>query len=101
MKKDIKSVENDILKNVGKMLNYKIFFDIFNGYMFSLEESLYLNEKPIAKLEIIRYESGIHDVEHDFITYHIYCRNLRNNNVSDIAIVTNGRFEICGIFCKK
>lgn len=33
MKKDIKSVENDILKNVGKMLNYKIFFDIFNEYM--------------------------------------------------------------------
>lgn len=101
MKKDIKDVEKDILKNVGKMLNYKIFFDIFNEYMFSMKESLYLNEPPIAKMEMIKYESGTHDVEHDFITYHIYCRNLRTNNVSDIAIVTNEYFAICGIFCKK
>lgn len=82
MKKDRESVKNDILKNVGKMLNYKIFFDIFNEYMFSMKESLYLNEPPIAKMEMIKYESG-------------------TNNVSDIAIVTNEYFEICGIFCKK
>lgn len=103
MKKDRKDVEKDILKNVGKFLSLKRFYDIFNGYTFYVEDfDRLLNYPLIAKLEMVKYSSiNSDDVEHDFTTYHVYCRNLETNEISDIAIATNEQFEIRGIFCKK
>lgn len=102
MKKDREDVIKDILKNVGKLLSLRKFYDIFNGYTFDVEDfDRLLNYPLVAKLEMVKYESGIHEVEHDFEIYHVFCRNLETNEISDIATVTNEHFEIYGIFCKK